>query len=200
MTTFLKTTLIAGLIAAGFAVSMPAQAEDGPFMVRARLLSMQTADKTANNSSIKVEDKVFPDVDISYFVTPNISLELVLTYPQTHNIEASGNKIGSLKHLPPTLLAQYRFDTGTPFQPYVGAGLNYTRIWGVSLPSGLSLDHSSIGLAGQVGADYKLDGAWSLNADVKYMKLEADLKSAGKKIDTVKVNPWLFGVGVGYRF
>ncbi|WP_235839940.1 OmpW/AlkL family protein [Derxia lacustris] len=211
MNAFLKTSLIAGLIAAGFA-ALPAQAAgDSPWLVRGRLLFMQTAEKSdavpgvAQADAIRVASKVFPDFDISYFFTPNISAELVLTYPQIHDVELNGGKIGSLKHLPPTLLAQYHFDTGTAFVPYVGAGVNYTRIWGVTWdpavkPLNLSLENKSIGPALQIGADYKLDKVWSLNADIKYIKLESDLSSNGKKISTVSLNPWLFGVGVGYRF
>ncbi|WP_028311409.1 OmpW/AlkL family protein [Derxia gummosa] len=201
MTTLFKTSMVAGLIAAGLAAAMPAQAET-PFMVRGRLLTMQTADKTDNDQAIRVSDKALLDLDITYFVSPNISVELVLTNPQTHDIELSGQKIGSLKHLPPTLLAQYRFANSTPITPYIGAGVNFTKIWGVSLPagSGLSLENKSIGPAGQIGVDFAFDKNWSLNLDAKYIKLDVDLRKNGVKADTVNVNPWLFGVGVGYRF
>ncbi len=44
----------------------------------------------------------------------------------------NGAKIGTLKHLPPTLLAQYHFTNLGAFKPYVGAGINYTRFSSVS--------------------------------------------------------------------
>ncbi|KAI5935591.1 Inhibitor of nuclear factor kappa-B kinase subunit alpha [Manis javanica] len=65
--------------------------------------------------------------------TPNIAAELVLTYPQKHDRGAvRRSQIGSLKHLPPMLLAQYHFTNFGAFKPYVGAGANYTRFSSVS--------------------------------------------------------------------
>ena len=37
------------------------------------------------------------------------------------------------KHLPPTLTVQYHFQLDAKFRPYVGAGVNYTRISSVDL-------------------------------------------------------------------
>jgi outer membrane protein W len=36
--------------------------------------------------------------------------------------------------------------------------------------------------------------------DVKYVETEPDLKFEGSKIATVKVDPILAGIGIGYRF
>ena len=48
-----------------------------------------------------------------------------------------------------------------------------------------------------------LAGAWSLNLDVKKLWLNTDVKAnlggTALKAD-VDLNPWIFGVGVGYRF
>ncbi|MEO8407690.1 MAG: OmpW family outer membrane protein, partial [Oxalobacteraceae bacterium] len=46
----------------------------------------------------------------------------------------------------------------------------------------------------------KLDKNWSLNLDVKKVQIRRDLTADGTKLGTVKVDPWLVGVGVGYRF
>ena len=54
-------------------------------------------------------DKTIPELDISYFFTPNIAAELVLTVPQEHRVYLNGTDIGSFKHLPPTLTLQYHF-------------------------------------------------------------------------------------------
>jgi outer membrane protein len=41
---------------------------------------------------------------------------------------------------------------------------------------------------------------WFGNADVRYMKIESDIEVAGVDVGTVDINPWLFGVSIGYRF
>ncbi len=64
----------------------------------------------------------------------------------------------------------------------------------------VKLDSTTVGAAAQAGFDYKLRGNWFINADVKYVQIEPDLKYNGNKLGTVKVNPILAGVGIAYRF
>jgi outer membrane protein len=184
-----------------------AMAEESPWMVRARAVHMDPADKSdpvggvGASDRINVSSKTFPEVDISYFFSPNVSAELVLTYPQKHDVTLDGNKIGTFKHLPPTLLAQYHFMPDAQINPYVGAGINYTTVSKVDLLDGAgSLEHSSFGLALQAGADYKIDKNWSLNFDVKKVQIRRDVFISGTKVSNVQVDPWLVSVGVGYRF
>ncbi len=184
------------------------RAEEGPWMVRLRAVALQPANKsdafsTVGADAIHVSNKTIPDLDFSYFFTKNFSAELVLTVPQEHDVTLNGAKIGTFKHLPPTLTAQWRFLPGAAFNPYVGAGLNLTLISDVKLAGGaLDLDKTSVGLAAQVGADIKIAPSWYLNVDVKYVQIKSDVKDAatGAKVTTVKVDPMLYGVGVGYRF
>ena len=129
-----------------------------------------------------------------------MAAELVLTYPQKHDVRLGGNKIGSLKHLPPTLSAQYHF-TGMPgFRPYVGAGLNLTLFSSVDLPAGLSVKKNSTCLSLQIGFDVPVGGGWLVNLDLKKVQIKTDVKSAGTKIGELKVDPLLVGLGVGWRF
>jgi outer membrane protein len=116
-------------------------------------------------------------------------------------VTLDGADIGTFKHLPPTLLAQYHFAPGSQFSPYLGAGLNYTNITDVRLLGGAGgLEHKSFGLALQAGANFKLDGAWSLNVDVKKVKIGSDVMVGGVKASAVKIDPLLVAVGLGYRF
>jgi outer membrane protein len=64
----------------------------------------------------------------------------------------------------------------------------------------LDLDSSSVGLAAQAGVDFQIDKNWLINVDVKYVQIKSDVKAGGVKVTTVKVDPMLYGVGVGYRF
>ena len=185
------------------------QAEDGPWMVRLRAVAIQPANKSDAFSgvpadAIHVSNKTIPEVDFSYFFTKNFSAELILTVPQEHDVTVEGvGKVGTFKHLPPTLTAQWHFLPGQTIDPYVGAGLNYTLISDVKISSGaLDLAKSSTGLAAQVGVDFKVAKNCYINLDVKYVQLKSDLKVAatGQKLTTVKVDPMLYGVGIGYRF
>jgi outer membrane protein len=197
------STLGLATLAAGHA----AAAEASPWLVRVRALHLDPADKsdpvggTGAANRLTLDSKTFPELDISYFFTPNLAAELVLTYPQKHDVLLDGKSIGTMKHLPPTLLAQYHFLPGAQFRPYVGAGLNYTTLSKVHLLNGnAGLEHKSFGLAVQAGADFALDKNWSLNLDVKKVQIRSDVNSAGAIISKVKVDPLLVSVGVGYRF
>jgi len=184
------------------------RAEDGPWMIRLRAVALQPANKSdaapgIPADAIHVSNKTIPDVDISYFFTRNFSAELVLTVPQEHDVTLNGVKLGTFKHLPPTLTAQWRFLPGGAVDPYLGAGLNFTLTSDVKLADGaLDLDKGSLGLAAQAGVDIKLAPKWHLNVDVKYVQIKSDVKVAatGAKVTTVKVDPMLYGVGIGYRF
>ena len=195
---------------AGFIALVPSHAvaeESSPWLVRARAVHLDPADKsdpvggTGAANRLTIDSKTIPEVDITYFFSPNLSAELILTYPQKHDVLLDGKSIGTMKHLPPTLLAQYRFLPDAQVQPYVGAGINYTTMSKVHILNGnAGLEHNSFGLALQAGVDFRLDKNWSLNLDVKKVQIRSDVNSAGAIISKVKVDPLLLGAGVGYRF
>ena len=198
-----KTLLAAAALCALTSGAAMAQnyPQDGKWMARARAVQLDSANKDSTPLDLSINDKVIPELDISYFFTPNFAAELILTYPQKHDLRAGGTKIGSLKHLPPTLLAQYHFTNLGAFKPYLGAGINYTRFSSVDILGGaLNVKKNSFGPALQVGFDYALDKNWSINFDVKKVYIKTDVRSFGTKVGTFKVDPLLVGVGLGYRF
>ncbi|MES2165294.1 MAG: OmpW family outer membrane protein [Pseudomonadota bacterium] len=202
-----KLLAAAVLATLSLAAGSNAMAEESPWLVRVRAVHLDTADKSdpvggvGASDRITVSSKTIPDFDISYFFTPNLAAELLLTYPQKHDVALDGNNIGTFKHLPPTLLLQYHFVLNSPFKPYVGAGVNYTTMSKVDLLGGKGgLEHDSFGLALQAGVDYAIDKKWSLNFDVKKVQIRSDVFISGAKVSRVKVDPLLVGVGVGYRF
>jgi len=192
------------------AFATPAAAADdaqGNWMVRLRGTYLDMAKSSdpvggvGPSDRITVNNKWIPEFDVTYFFTPNIAAELVLTVPQKQNVYLDGNKVGTFKHLPPTLLVQYHFIPNGTFRPYIGAGLNFTRIWGENIANNaLQLDSWSVGPALQIGMDYKLTKNWFLNADIKKIWLSSDLKAGDVKVSKVNLDPWLFSMGVGYRF
>jgi outer membrane protein len=188
-----------------------------PWMIRVRALGVlpqASADwKVVGiplpGASAKISDSLVPELDISYFFTQNIAAELVLgTTP--HNISGKGTAINGLAIgrawlLPPTLTLQYHFTNFGNFKPYVGAGVNYTFFYGEKAKgafSSLSID-SQVGFALQAGFDYMIDQHWGINVDVKKIWLEPSAKAfLGPVLVTgkVKIDPWLVGAGVTYRF
>lgn len=207
-----RTINILGLVALGAAGAFStARADDDSWEVRLRGVYLDPANKSdaipglAPKDAIHIDHKWLPDLDFEYFLTPYWSAELVLTNPQSQTVTVSGTTIGSFKQLPPILTAKYNFLPDRDFQPYVGAGVNITIIWdaNVAVPGvgPLKLDSTSVGPALQTGFDYKIRDHWFLNADVKWAKLGSDVKLAnGVRVSTVHIDPFLFGVGVGYRF
>jgi outer membrane protein len=201
-----KTTRIALIVVAGIAASQ-AIAQESPWLIRVHATQISPANGsdpvggTGASDRLSIETKTIPEVDISYFFTPNIAAELVLTYPQTMNVALDGSHIGTFKALPPTLSLQYHFSPTGQFDPYLGAGLNYTNISKVSLLNGAAgLDHSSVGLSLQAGVDFKLNKNWSLNLDVKKIQIRSDVLIGGAKASAVQVDPVLVGLGIGYRY
>ncbi|WP_297482669.1 OmpW family outer membrane protein [Ferrovum sp.] len=214
-----KKTLVAAIaltaVAGPFAASS-ALADDGepsPWLVRVRMLDVQTQQGNdagtvhvpgavpVGADSIKVANRTQPEIDVSYFITHNISAELVASYPLSHQVQLNGNYIGGLQELPPILNLQYHFDGMGRFVPYVGAGVMYLRTMNVSLLGGaVGLQQNNWGEDVQLGADYKLDNHWLLNADIKKTWVSVGLNSAGGTDLQLNPDPYILGVGVGYRF
>lgn len=201
MTTIKQRLLAAALATAGLCAFVPAAHADEPWLMRVRALHLDAANKDdIPGAALSIDNKTFPELDISYFFSPNLAAELVLTYPQKHDLMLDGTQIGSLKHLPPTLTLQYHFIPEGAVRPYVGAGINYTHFSSVELPPGLDIDRNSWGLALQAGVDVPIAKNIVLNFDVKKVQIRTDVKSGGATLGEFKVDPLLVGVGLGWRF
>lgn len=216
MSKMLKVVALSVLFSSSASV-LAQQAGEGNWMIRARAVHINPANKSdavpalaVPADAIEVSKKWIPEADFSYFFSKNLAAELVLTYPQKHNVTVTQSAIGSFnagsfKHLPPTLTLQWHFNPEGDFRPYVGGGLNYTRISSdhLSVPgvTGLHLESNSVGLALQAGFDVKLDKQLYFNVDLKKVQIRSDVSNdAGAKVSRVKVDPFLLGIGLGYRF
>src|SRR5690606_15347502 len=79
-------------------------------------------------------DTATPQLDITWFATPNLSLNLVAATTR-HDVKVRGSALGDVDLgrvwlLPPTLTLQYHPLPQSRFSPYVGAGINYTVAYG----------------------------------------------------------------------
>ncbi len=184
-----------------------------PWQVRLRALGVVTRDKGSVDgiagSDLSSSNSVTPELDFSYYFNDNIAAELILgaTYSKIDgkgSIAGLGN-IGKTWLLPPTLTLQYHFTDFGKFKPYVGAGINYTVFYNQSARgAATNLDvKNTFGGALQVGFDYMLDQHWGLNVDVKklYLRPDFDATVGGANVKgKAKLDPWLIGTGVTYRF
>lgn len=203
----LPTLLAAGLAAAAFTTSTQAIAYgEGDFFTR--LGVAKVAPKSDNGSLVDgaieadVQDKTNFAFTLGYRFHDNVGVELLAALPFEHDIYLNGENLASTKHLPPTLTVQYYPLGGTQasVQPYLGAGINYTRFSSESSELGdLSLD-SSWGAAGQVGVDLLIDDNWALNAAAWYIDIDTDATLDGDDIGTVEIDPWVVMAGISYRF
>ncbi len=155
---------------------------------------------------------------VAYMITDNIGVELLAATPFTHTVTLEGDLKGSgslaeVTHLPPTISAQYYFDTNSIATPYLGAGINYTIMLeseitsnGAGVLDGLGIsDHSvdvddSVGLSLQAGVDVELSEKWLFNAAVWYMDIDTTAKVANAVEVDLEIDPWVYMVGVGYKF
>lgn len=230
-----KTMLAVALAVAVFAPTV-AQAEAGDWVVRLRAADVSPNEdsklgKTVNNlglgplmspgAELAVDNNWIPELDISYYFTKNIAAELILALGSKHDVSVKGDalgtitnqQLGSVDALPPTLTAQWHFNPDQTFDPYVGAGVNYTIMLDRNLKlsrgplagSKIKVDSDSWGYALQAGFDINLKDGWLINADVKYITMDTDVKLnipgvGWRKIDSLDIDPWVFGIGIGKKF
>lgn len=161
-------------------------------------------DEDGSPIPVDISDEIVPTLAIEYFFNENVSAEL-LCCAATHDVTAGNGAVdlGEVTHSPPTLTLKYRWTEFGAFQPYVGAGVNYTMFINSDPPAGLSVDYeNSLGGALQAGFDYRLDDHWALNLDVRriWINSEVTLTGAVNAVDDVDINPWVVTAAIGYRF
>ena len=224
-----KSLLVVALLSV-FA-PMLAHAEAGDIVVRMRAAYVNPDEKSklgstsqadfssliSTGAELSVGNNTIPELDISYYATKNIAVELILAAGTRHNVNIINNTItplgnqnlGKVNLLPPTLTAQWHFNPDQMIDPYVGAGVNYTHSFDRNLvtTNGLPIhiERDMFGVVGQAGVDINLGSGWLINADVKYVTINTNVKinasgSTWTKIDDLDINPWVFGVGIGKRF
>jgi outer membrane protein len=112
--------------------------------------------------------------------------------------------LGDVKLLPPTLTLQYHFIPDGKFRPYIGAGVNYTVFFDDDPGDATSIDYdNAFGFALQAGVDIGINEHWAINFDVKKIWLSTDVsvRALATNVKTeVDIDPWLFGIGLAYRF
>lgn len=194
--------------------------EQGDWIVRIGMTSVAPDDSSSNVNvggadlgiGVNVDSNVQLGLNLVYFYSPHLAIEVLAATPFSHDIGLDTvGALGNTKHLPPTLSANYYFaEPRSAFQPYIGAGVNYTIFFDEQFTSAntdagfsdLELDNS-LGLAAQVGFDYMLDDNWLINASVRWIDIDTeanfDLNGSAGTVD-VSIDPLVYSITAGYRF
>lgn len=209
------------LMLAGMAAT-PVMAEAGDTFIRVRgIMVAPNEDSTGITpafpaETVSVNNAVAPEVDITHMLTNNFGVELIAATTK-HSISGTTGTTGTIGKLastwvlPPTLTLQYHFAPEAKARPYVGAGVNWTLFYKEKASNGLEDAvgqtnvnlSSSFGWAAQAGIDIDLNEKMFLNLDVKYIDLDTNARlrttAAGIQRVGVDINPFVFGVGVGFK-
>lgn len=199
----LTTTCLAGSNALATPVTQNSPFKAGDVMVRARVMNVMPHENSSTSvgGDVSVDNNVIPELDASYFFTPNISVEAIAGVTKHNLNHSSGADAGSAWLLPPTVTVQYHVTEWKSFLPYVGAGINYAHFYdekGGALGSVKYRD--SFGPALQVGVDVPISGNWYANADVKKLFVSTKAKFDSGVTAKVDIDPWIIGAGLGYKF
>ncbi|MEM7613301.1 MAG: OmpW family outer membrane protein [Pseudomonadota bacterium] len=154
-----------------------------------------------------------------YMMTDTFGLEVLASTPFSHDISAETGVLGlgevaagDTKHLPPTVsVLWFPAAPDSQWQPYLGAGFNYTLFFdedvageleGVLGSGELELD-GSFGLALQGGVDYKFNDKWFANAAVRWIDIDTDAEftfGESRLTTEVEIDPLVYSLSIGYKF
>ena len=159
------------------------------------------------NLKMDVGSNVRPTITAEYFVRDNLGVEVLAALPFQHDISVGGvGKVGSTKHLPPTVSLQYHFGQGK-VKPFVGVGLNYTTFFSTKSEgaiAGTNLDLSdSWGLAAHLGVDFKVGEKGAIRVDYRKIDIDTKVKLNGANLgtkNTVNIDPSVYGIAYVFSF
>ena len=165
-----------------------------------------------------VSSDIQPVLIFAYGLTDNISLEAALGTPYKHKIMGAGaiagtGELGSVKALPPTLFAQYRFFAPTAtFRPYVGIGATYAyfmkeqgsgKLTALTNPGGppttFEIDNKFTYTA-QLGVAMSLSEKWFADVTVNKSRVRTDVHFSTVQTQHMKLDPVAVVLAVGYKF
>ena len=144
---------------------------------------------------------------VEYFFNDNISAELLLATPISHDVLVNGDSALKIKQLPPTLTAKYHFKNSTRFTPYIGVGGTAFVAWD---EEGVVKDvKEDFGFAGQIGFNFQPADAknWGVFFDARYAQLSPEVTltddtaaALGIQKFDLDIDPMVYTIGYSYKF
>ena len=199
----LAVALVLGSVAAP---AFAQQAGEWTFAIGAHQVAPKSNNGSVVNGTLDVEvgSNVRPTITAEYFIRNNLGIEVLAAVPFQHNLDIAGlGRVGSTKHLPPTVSVQYHFGQGA-VKPFVGLGVNYTCFFGTDTTGALAgrkLElNNSFGLAAHAGIDFEISQKGSIRIDARWIDIDTDAKLNGADIGTVNIDPLVYGAAYVFKF
>ncbi|HEY6434893.1 MAG TPA: OmpW family outer membrane protein [Acetobacteraceae bacterium] len=175
--------------------------------------SINVAGSHLPDSNLHASNNVTLGLGIGYFVTPNVSLLAVLGVPPTTTLTGQGSlsglTLGKVAYGPSMLVANYHFRQFGAFQPFLGAGITYTVVFGTqdNAISNLKVNNS-IGAVLRTGFDVMFSDRWGafLSISKAFVATNASGNAAIPTLDGAPVsahvnfNPLVLFSGITCRF
>ncbi|ARW17420.1 outer membrane protein W precursor [Komagataeibacter europaeus] len=195
----------------------------GDFMIRLSAVGVLPEDRDSRvwangaplvGTRIKTTNQVMPELTFEYFVTDNISLDLIATSTR-HEVAAEGGAVGgkldvgSAWVLPPTVTVAWHFRPHKRLNPYVGVGGTFMWFHNMSAANNGLTSKLNSGFTGgpsiNAGVDYQLVGNWFFNFDVKQMfvRMHAWAENSSESVHVTahdSLDPTVVSAGIAYRF
>ena len=191
----LMKTLIAGAITLAVVPAMAYEA--GDIMVKAGFINVSPKSDSGIDG-VEVLDDTQIAIALTYMATNNIGIEVLGATPFEHDIEVNGDKVGSTKHLPPTVSAQYYpMDSDSAIQPYLGLGVNHTFFFDEEIGGADAHLGKSWGLAMSAGVNYNIDDNMMASIAIYKIDIDAELNDSGTDVE---IDPTAIMITGGYKF
>ena len=177
-------------------------------------------------AGVNVEAQNLTTLYVGYIrhIWSRFDAELALGYPPLQKTQGvgpatlgsvpyNGVVVASARWIAPTLLLEYRLlNENSPWQPFIGVGVNYTVFYDRSTtaagnaafggPTRLSLS-SSVGPAATIGVGYHVSGPWHAYASYSIAQVKSDLTAdtAGVvRTTNISFGPQTLILSLGYSF
>ncbi len=157
------------------------------------------------NAKVEADSELAFTPSVEYFFNDNISAELLLSTPISHDVLSNGAEAVKIKHLPPTLTAKYNFKNSTGFTPYIGVGATAFIAWDEETSGVLSGTKVKVkddyGYAAQLGFNYQPADAknWGVFVDVRYADLNPKVETVVENFK-LDIDPVIYTLGYSYKF
>ena len=157
------------------------------------------------NAKVEADSELAFTPSVEYFFNDNISAELLLATPISHDILINGAEAVKIKHLPPTLTAKYNFKNSTGFTPYIGVGATAFIAWDEETSGVLAGTKAKVkddyGYAAQLGFNYQPADAknWGVFVDVRYADLNPKVETVVENFK-LDIDPVIYTLGYSYKF
>ena len=161
-----------------------------------------TQDSTTLGLNVEADHEYAFTPSVEYFFNDNISAELLLATPISHDVLVNGDSALKIKQLPPTLTAKYHFKNSTRFTPYIGVGGTAFVAWDEKSDLGKVKVKEDFGFAGQIGFNFQPADAknWGVFFDARYAQLSPEVEIEGLPKFDLDIDPMVYTIGYSYKF